>query len=313
MSRAKTIRIFLKDSESEGVKIADLSNSLAKIFVIPRAELEFTKTRQELNQPALYLLFDDERTSVYIGECENFNNRVKDHEAKKSFWQWAVICTTNSHDSSLNKADVKYLESYAVRKAIEIGRYQVQNSNVPNENTLDEFRQASVMGYFEDAELLLSALGYNVFDELKIESNAAKIVEHEPKAKIDTRVFDTIVSPCSEDGFEEAFVKEKAWWAVRIGQPAIPKLKYIALYEAAPVSSIRAYAKITKIEPYPDHPGRYKIFHDGNIVYLDDPVQLGINSSLSLQGSRYYKLEDIKASKTLGELTNRTYGTNYKG
>lgn len=313
MSRSKTIQIFLKDSDGVGVKIAELSNSVAKIFVIPRGELSFTKTRQELNQPALYMLFDDERTSVYIGECENFNNRVKDHEAKKSFWQWAVICTTNSHDSSLNKADVKYLESHAVRKAIEVGRYQVQNSNVPNENVLHEFRQAFVMDYFADADLLLSALGFNVFEPVKDGISYIKLQTFAPTASVGPREYDTIVSPCSEDGFESAFVKENAWWAVRIGQSAIPKLKYIALYESAPISAIRAYAKITSIEPYPDHPGRYKINHDGNIRYLENPIQLGANSNLSLQGSRYYKLSDMQSSKTLGELTNLSYGTKYVG
>lgn len=313
MSRSKTIQIFLKDSDAEGIKIADLSNSVAKVFVVPRAQLDFVKTRQELTQPSLYMLFDDERTSVYIGECENFNNRVKDHEANKTFWQWAIICTTNSHDSSLNKADVKYLEAYAVRKAIEIGRFQVQNSNVPAENVLHEFRQAFVMDYFADAELLVSTLGYNVFEPLKDESKAELLHVEKPKQANDTRLFDTIVCPCSEDGFETAFVAENAWWAVRIGQPTIPKLKYIALYESAPISAIRAYAKITSIEPYPEHPGRYIIRHDGNIQYFADPIQLGTNSSLALQGSRYYKLEDMKASKTLGELTNRAYGTSYEG
>lgn len=88
MARAKTIQIFLKDSDPNGVKIAELSVSTAKVYVIPRSQILFANTRQDLNSPALYMLFDDERTSVYIGECENFVHRIKSHEVHKDFWQW---------------------------------------------------------------------------------------------------------------------------------------------------------------------------------------------------------------------------------
>ncbi len=310
MSRSKTIQIFLKDAESDGIKIAELSNSIAKVFVVPRSHLDFVKSRSELSQPALYMLFDDERTSVYIGECENFAKRVKDHEVKKDFWQWVVVCTT--HGTSLNKAHVKYLESIAVQLSIEVGRFEIQNRTHPIENTLHEFDQASIFDYFEDVKLLLSTLGFNVFDPIKVGANTTVLKTFAPSVTVAPRSFDTIVSPCSKDGFQNAFVKENAWWAVRIGESAIPKLKYVALYESAPISAIRAYAKITKIEAYPDKPGKYIIHHDGDIMYLDNPVNIGANSNLSLQGSRYYLLEDIKTSKTLGELTNKAFGTKFK-
>lgn len=309
--RSKTIQIFLKDADSDGVKIAELSNSAAKVFVIPRNEISFAKTRKELAQPALYMLFDDERTSVYIGECDNFVQRIKDHEARKNFWQWAVICVSQS--GSLNKAVVKYLEHFAMQKAIEINRFAMQNRNAPTENSLHEFDQATALDYFADIELLTAALGYNVFEPRKDESMAQAEPVEKQLVSHDQRSFDTIVSPCSGDGFQEAFVGKNAWWAVRIGQPAQASLKYLALYEVAPISAIRAYAKITYIEPMPDEPGRYKIHHDGNIHYLDSPVVLGENSNLSLQGSRYYLLKDIMASKTIGELTNKSFGTNFSG
>lgn len=306
--RSKTIKIFLKDSDPEGIKIAEISNSIAKVFVIPRSQMDFIKSRPELREPAIYMLFDDERTSVYIGECENFSNRVKDHEAKKSFWQWAVICVTNS--SGLNKADVKYLESYSVQRALEVGRFEVQNRNSPMENFLHEFEQAAVMDYFADVELLLSALGYNIFERFKDESKAEPMLVEKVSTN-EQRDYDTIVSPCSRDGFTTAFVAQNAWWAVRIGQSVIPKLKHIALYEAAPVSAIRAYAKIVKIEAITDKPGRYKIYHDGDIKYFNRPIELGAQKNLSLQGSRYYLLKDMLASATLAELTDRAYGTHY--
>lgn len=310
MARAKTIQIFLKDSDPNGVKIAELSVSTAKVYAIPRNQINFANTRHDLTSPALYMLFDDERTSVYIGECENFIHRIKNHEVNKDFWQWAVVVV--SSNGSLDKADVKFLESYAVMKAIEIGRFEVQNRTNPNQNNLHEFKQETILDFFDDVELLVSTLGFNLFEPLKddtdVEAVEKPIKENQTTAD---RIYDTIVGPCKGEGRIKAFEEKSAWWAVRIGQSNIPKLKYVALYEAAPISSIRYYAKITKIEPYEGKPGKYIIHHDGDIKKLENPIVLGETPQLALYGPRYYKLEDILSSKTMAELTNKTYGSNY--
>lgn len=311
MARSKTIQIFLKDSEPNGIKIAELSVSTAKVYVIPRDKIGFANSRNDLNNPALYMLFDDERTSVYIGECENFPQRIKSHAKNKPFWEWAVVAVASN--SNLDKADVKYLESFAVTKAIEIGRFDIRNKNNPNINNLHEFKQEAVLDFFDDIELLVSSLGFNLFEPLKDEIAE---VEAEPKAttkleSTETREFDTIVGPCKGEGRIKAFEEKNAWWAVRIGQANISKLKYVALYEAAPVSSIRYYARITKIEPFEDKPGKYIIHHDGNIQTLETPITLGKTPQLALYGPRYYKLEDILASRNMAELTNRAFGSDY--
>jgi len=310
MARAKTIQIFLKDSDPNGVKIAELSVSTAKVYVIPRNQILFANTRQDLNSPALYMLFDDERTSVYIGECENFIHRIKSHEVHKDFWQWAVVVV--SSNNSIDKADVKFLESYAVMRAIEIGRFEVQNRTNPNQNNLHEFKQETILDFFDDVELLVSTLGFNLFEPLKDESEDV-IETQEPKVipSNSEREYDTIVSPCKGEGRIKAFEEKNAWWAVRIGQPNIPKLKYVALYEASPISAIRYYAKITRIEPYEGKPGKYIIYHDGNIQKLENPIVLGDTPQLALYGPRYYKLEDILSSKNMAELTNKAFGSSY--
>lgn len=311
MAKSKTIQIFLNDADINGIKIADLSNSTARVYVIPREKIDFIQTRQDLMLPALYMLFDDERTTVYIGESENFQNRVISHLVNKSFWQWAVICVATG--AGMDKADVKFLESHAVQKAIDINRFDVQNRTSPTKNHLHEFKLASVLDLFDDFELLVSTLGFNVFEPLKDKTiKDIESINKTDKHEKDVREFDTFIGPCSGDGREEAFVKKSAWWAVRIGQSSIPKLKYVGLYEAAPVSAIRYYAKITKIEPYEDSPGKYIIHHDGNIIELENHIVMGDNPELSLYGPRYYKLEDIKNSKTLAELTDKTYGSNYQ-
>ena len=309
MTRSKTIQIFLKDSNPNGVKIAELSVSTAKVYVIPRDQLSFVNSRNELNSPSLYMLFDDERTSVYIGECENFVQRIKSHEINKDFWQWVVVVI--SSNSSLDKADVKFLESYAVTKAIEVGRFEVQNKTNPNQNNLHEFKQETILNFFDDVELLISTLGFNLFEPLKDDAEIEEIQTKIIKEVTGTRKFNTIVCPSTGEGLQKAFKDKNAWWAVRIGQSNIDKLKYIALYESSPISAIRYYAKITKIEPYESKPSRYIIHHDGNIIKLENPVMLGDTPQLALYGSRYFLLEDILSSKTLAELTNKAFGSSY--
>jgi hypothetical protein len=300
--RTQTIQIHLP-GEYEGVNVAYLANSVAHVYVLPREHVAYARGREDLATPALYLLFDDERSSVYIGECENFNHRVIDHEAKKSFWQWAIVCVASS--GGLNKAEVKYLEAHAIAIAIAAGRYEVLNKTSPVLNNLDEFRITTLLDYFDDVTLLIKSLGYDVFESVKV-PEVSTALESLPTIK-EERLYDTIVCPGDTAGYQEAFVQENAWWAPRIGKDSLDKLKYIAIYETSPISAIRAYAHITKIEPIMDKPGKYKIFHDGNIKKIEHPVELGSNLNLALRSPKYYLLEHIKDSKTLLELTSHSF------
>lgn len=306
MARSRTIQIFLKDSDINDIKIANLSNAVARVYVVPRNKIDFIQSRKELSTPALYMLFDDERSMVYIGQSENFKNRVISHLINKRFWKWAVICV--SLGEGMDNADIKFLESHAINKAIEVGRFEVQNKTSPNKNNLGEFKLNSIIDLFDDFELLISTLGFNLFEPLR-EDNASRPQKLKlGKKEKSVREFDTIICPTTGNGIKTAFENESAWWAVRISQDNIPKIKYVGLYESAPIGAIRYYAKVTKIEPYPESPLKYIIHHDGNIVELENHIILGENPELSLYGPRYYKLEDIKKSKTMAELTSRTFG-----
>lgn len=302
--RSKTIHIFLLGAEPNGIKIAELSVSTAKVYVIPRDKINSLNSRADLNAPTLYMLFDDERTNVYIGECENFINRIKKHVENKKNWEWAVAVV--SSNGSLDKADVKFLESYAINKALEIGRFNVENKTSPNKNSLHEFKQEAILDFFDDVELLISTLGFNLFEPFK-DINSPEETEKQPVNKV-IREYDTIVAPCRGDGLDRAFIKKKAWWAVRINSSNIEKLKYISLYEAAPIKAIRYYARIIKIEPYEGVVGKYIIYHDGNIIKFDNEIKLGDTPQLALYGPRYYKLEDMMNSKSIAELTTKAFG-----
>jgi len=119
----------------------------------------------------------------------------------------------------------------------------------------------------------------------------------------DMSEMDTIVCAANEDGFKEVFLGENQWYAIRISSSMIPQLKYIAMYETAPISSIRYYGLIKEIKPYKDT-GKY-------IVYLSERRKIGPIKSTPQerkagkyvpQGPTYTKFGLLKKGKTLKDI-----------
>jgi hypothetical protein len=115
---------------------------------------------------------------------------------------------------------------------------------------------------------------------------------------IDPIEIDTIVCPAREDGFKSAFLDEKAWWAVRISPNAISKLKYISMYEVAPVSAIRWAGKIQSIKPYEDT-GKYKIYCSE--IFKVGPIKLDLQKKVP-QAPRYTKFDLVLKAKKLSDI-----------
>lgn len=158
--------------ESSGVKIIEIANWTGKAFIVPRASLKDIKERPEAKHPALYFLFgeSDESTNqkLYIGESENFYDRLINHDANKDFWNFAVIFT-----GGLDKAKVRYLEYLATSK--HTGRFDILNSTERNENALKEYDEISTKDFFETVKFVLSVLGYPVFEEVGKSISDSKI------------------------------------------------------------------------------------------------------------------------------------------
>ncbi len=164
---SKLISIFLPDGNPNGIKVIEVSNSIGRAVLVPRSNLRDAKGRPELNQPALYVLCDREGKEVYIGECENFFHRLKSHDVHKDFWEIAIAFVAK--DNSLEKGDVKFLESLAVETAKSANRMKVVNATIPARNNLHEFKIQTIQDFFEDIKLLISTLGYPVFNKINIE------------------------------------------------------------------------------------------------------------------------------------------------
>jgi len=162
----KTVTTYLIDGDPKGTQYAFISNKICQMFVVPRSNLSYLNTQEKLQKPAFYILLgEDEATKpqAYIGETENFRERVKDHDSKKSFWQKALIFV--SKDADMTKADVQYLEHKAITEAKKAKAYVLSdNKQTPKAPNLPEYQQDSMDEFFEDVKFLASFIGCNIFE-----------------------------------------------------------------------------------------------------------------------------------------------------
>ncbi len=166
----KTIKLFLIDGSPSGRISAELSNWTGKAYKLPRTMAIQSDDRSDLTGTGVYLLFgkdpdEDSRDMVYIGESEEVYKRLRFHLDEKEFWNYAVVIV--SKDDNLNKAHLKYLESKMYDQAIDAKRYQVNNVNKPTCSAISESDVAEMEEFFSNMALLVSTLGFKVFDKIK--------------------------------------------------------------------------------------------------------------------------------------------------
>ena len=112
---------------------------------------------------------------------------------------------------------------------------------------------------------------------------------------------DTIVVPAREDGFHEVFLGENRWYEIRIHHSVIPRIKYIAAYQVAPVSAITHWALVKNIEPWQDS-GKF-VVNFAEPAKEINPIHLVPKSRIkALQNIRYTSFDKLQRAKTLDEV-----------
>ena len=154
---AKTIQILLPESDPHGIKIAEISGKMAKVYVLPKTKLSYAQIQPGLRSAALYFLFSEDRLQVYIRACSNFAiDGVSEISTKD--WYTAVVCTAPG--GRLDPTDAQFLQSHALKKAKESGKLTIVNTESVSEVKLNDFKLPVVLSLFADFEILLSTMGY---------------------------------------------------------------------------------------------------------------------------------------------------------
>jgi hypothetical protein len=164
--RPQTIQIFLPDGSPTSIREAEITNRLVKAILFPRNKMQEVAKREMVHFTGVYFLFgntqDGAKPIVYIGEGEDCFTRIQSHNRKKDFWTHCVIVTTKTDEYT--KTDGKFLEHYCLDKALEYGRYNIDNDTGSKKPSLPESREYDLLDNFETLKILLATLGYPLFE-----------------------------------------------------------------------------------------------------------------------------------------------------
>ncbi len=248
-----TIRIFVPDGDPEGVRVIDRMNWTGLGIVFPRDKWPTTKQRPEFSRTGLYVLSgyekaEDELPTIYVGEGDVIRNRLDSHFQNKDFWDRAIVFTASNN--SLNKAHVKWLEYALVNRAVQAKRCILENGTEPQEPALSEAERADTQAFLNEVLQILPLVGLRAFEIPKAVSTPqlSSPAEVTSPAVVKGQL-DTIVVPAQKDGFDETFIGENSWYAIRISGGMLSKIKFIAAYQTQPESAVTHYAPVARIEP----------------------------------------------------------------
>ena len=171
--RSKNINMFLMDGEVTGKIKCTLSNWTGVIYKIPRIQLGYLKSRDEMKQSGIYFLFgrdeDKQKDVTYIGQATTRKNgegvllRIQEHtrDTHADYFNDVIILTTQNN--SFGPTEISYLENKFTQLAKEAGRYIVKNGNDPNPGNVTEEKESELDETIENTLMIIGTLGYRVF------------------------------------------------------------------------------------------------------------------------------------------------------
>ena len=179
----------------------------------------------------------------------------------------------------------------------------LSNGNTPGEPTLSEADKADTKLFLKEILQVLPLVGLRAF-EIPVPVATPNVSGVLPPLKPSASDGpDTIIVPAQKDGFEEVFIGQNAWWAIRIGGGMIPRIKYIAAYQSQPVSAVTHVAPVARIEPYGED-GKYKLVFSEPAKPIG-PIRFSDAPSGSMQGPRYTTYARLMAASKLTDLFMR--------
>lgn len=297
MSKPYSIRLFVPDGNPSTFKIINKMNWTGIGLEISRDTWAIHKSRQEFGQAGVYILFgyeeEDDLPMVYVGQADKVRNRISEHEKNKQFWDRALVFVSSS--DGLNRAHITWLEWALIQEATNAGRCKLDNSVSPNEPVLTESEKADTQEFLDEMLSILPLVEVKVFEKSKKIKVAKQAVVQKSS---DTQ--DTLVVPAQEEGFNEVFIGENCWHAVRIAGGRLKDIKFVAAYRTAPISAVTHVAEVDSIEPYGDG-GKYKLNFKAPAEAIE-PINWGQAKRGTLQGPTYTSREKLDSAKEVTDL-----------
>jgi hypothetical protein len=166
--RRQTIQICLPFGDPQGIRVAEITTRMVRVFDVPRSEMVAFFNMPEANQVAVYYLFGDEsedrRIQCYIGSTNAARQRLKHHLTQKAFWSRALIAV--SRTNTITDTHARYLEWKSIQKGHEAGRYALENDNAGSRPHTPAPLEEECEEIFETIATLLTTLGFPLFQPL---------------------------------------------------------------------------------------------------------------------------------------------------
>lgn len=161
--KPKTIQIYLPSGDPSGIRQAELTTSIVRVFEIPRNLVaEFLKMPESSQVGLYFLLGGAELNELYIGQSGSVGSRLVQHNKDDSKdWEKALVVVSLTH--SFTPTHVLYLESLSIQLAKKCERYNIANGNAGQVPHTQAPLKADCNEIHELASLLLTTLGYPIF------------------------------------------------------------------------------------------------------------------------------------------------------
>lgn len=178
--KAKTIKMLLYDGSLDGVtNISDSAWDSGKMYSAPRESINSLISHADCKKYGVYLLLSENQ--VYVGQAIDLERRTKQHLSDKVWWNQVVLMTTK--DDSFNASDIDYLEARLIGLAGKAATSDSDNKKKGNRQKVDEFRQAELEQYLEEALFLLELIGVRIFKDLLNTGNKQSSEKQKKKRK----------------------------------------------------------------------------------------------------------------------------------
>jgi hypothetical protein len=320
---------FTKEAELE----AAILNASSQLFGDARIYLDVKKLigqqGKTRNVPDGYLLdlASRNRPVLYLVEVELSTHDPLRHVAQQllefslSFKATPQKMKTILRGTLQKNADaLGFCEKYATANGFNNIDYLLEQMVYPD----DAFRALVIIDELEDEleRILRSSLRFPVeiltlqrfqskdgaslyqFDpflyDLSLQSNTVA-ADAGNTPSIDPAELDTVVVPAREEGFRDVFIAENMWRAIRIHPSMIPRIKYIAAYQVAPVSAITHIADVDRIEPWKDT-GKQAVFFKEPARQIEPIAWVPTGRVMAPQSSRYTSFKKLSTARTLDDV-----------
>ena len=162
----KTIQTYLPGGDPRGIRVAELTTRIVQVIEVPRSLLADFLKMPESGQVAVYFLVaeavEEDAPRAYVGQTGDLRARLAQHNAKKDFWQKALVLI--SRTNSLTQTHALFLEWYCLQAVEKAGRYTHENGNKGTKPHTPAPMEADCLEVFDTGSTLLATLGYPLFD-----------------------------------------------------------------------------------------------------------------------------------------------------